>query len=59
MSEKGRRFEFSAGRDARFARRAARESDGLNCILPGVALADSGDPGLNDSWLKGNLRQRE
>ena|ERR1700722_19520848 len=31
---------------ARFARRASRESDGSNGSVPGVALSESGNPGL-------------
>ena len=44
-----------SSRDARFARRAARESDGLNGHPPGVALSESGNPGLRSAtplvWL--------
>ena len=40
---------ISGTRDTRFARRATRESDGLNGSEPGVALADSGNPGLISS----------
>jgi L-cysteine desulfidase len=35
--------------DTRFARRAARESDGLIGLVPKVALADSGNLGLSSS----------
>jgi hypothetical protein len=35
-----------ANQDTRYARRAARESDGLNRSAPGVALSESGNPGL-------------
>src|SRR5690348_13949967 len=36
-------------RDTRFARRATRESDGLNDSGPGVALSESCNPGLISS----------
>jgi hypothetical protein len=38
-----------ANTDTRFARRASRESDGLSRLLPGVALSESGNPGLISS----------
>jgi len=40
--------------DTRFARRAARESGGLNGLKPRVALADSGNPGLDYSTPLGS-----
>jgi len=36
-------------RNTRFARRVARESDGLNGFVPRVVLADSDNPGLSSS----------
>ena len=41
--------------DTRFARRATRESDGLNWLAPGVALSESGNPGLSSGALSGPL----
>lgn len=40
--------------DTRFARRAARESDGLRGLDPGVALSESGNPGLSSGALSGH-----
>ena len=37
--------------DTRLARRASRESDGLIDLIPGVALSESGNPGLIDATL--------
>src|SRR5690348_469593 len=44
------RMNGSVGvRDTRFARRASRESDRLSGFGPGVALSESGNPGLISS----------
>jgi hypothetical protein len=53
----GRRLIFTE-EDTRFARRAAREMDGLNWIAPRVALSESGNPGLTAATTFGVVSRR-